>query len=90
MPDNLKGKKIEFYNRCAELLECDYHPGAPFAFSKRTRWNNRTAGQGRFVGRGVIRRYSETLIHIQLRNPILNCVCHSEEEVIDILKNLQV
>ena len=78
-------ERMEFYNKCAELLECSNYVGEPFEFRKRTRWNNRKAGQGRFPGHGVIRRFSDNLIMVLLRDPNISCLCHSEEEVFEKL-----
>lgn len=57
-----------FYERCAELLGVP-HIYKPFPFRKRTRWNNRTAGNGRFEGFGLIRIFGPS-VHIALTSPI--------------------
>lgn len=53
-------EREEFYNRCSEILDIShsYHQPVP----KRTRWNNRFLGNGRFKGYGVIRYHSEVSI----------------------------
>ncbi|HYD87562.1 MAG TPA: hypothetical protein VEA80_08820 [Vitreimonas sp.] len=56
-----------FYQACAELLGAE-HDYRPFPFRRRTRWNNRAAGNGRFPGFGVIRIFGDR-VHMQLRAP---------------------
>jgi hypothetical protein len=57
----------DFYAECAAILECD-HVGEAFTHYKRTRWNNRTPGRGRFPGRGIIRVFGNQ-VHIALTYP---------------------
>jgi hypothetical protein len=56
-----------FYQRCAELLGVE-HQYRPFRYGKRTRWNNRTPGSGRFPGRGLIRAFGGH-VHVALYRP---------------------
>lgn len=58
-----------FYLRCSELLGCTEHTYKEFPFRKRTRWNNRTAGNGRYPGIGLIRVFGPK-VHISLRTPV--------------------
>ena len=53
----------------AQLLECetDY---APFPYTKKTRWNNRSPGNGRFKNFGLARFYSPDIVHIAIYSPI--------------------
>lgn len=75
----------KFYQRIAEIL------GVPdnyksFPYQKKTRWNNRTAGNGRFEGYGLIRMFGPNCIHVALINPIkVNKIFCSPEEVYDFL-----
>ena len=73
----------QFYEECASLLGTT-HEGQPFPFYKRTRWNNRTAGRGRFPGRGIIRVFGD-VVHVSLNNPALHMV-GSKEEVLAALR----
>ena len=63
--DNEEAQK--FYDECAHILG-----RAPnykkFPFRKRTRWNNRTAGNGRFADLGIIRRFGSQSFHVSLRH----------------------
>lgn len=59
-------REQDFYAKCGEILDIDHDYHRPF--SKRTRWNARTIGNGRYPGFGVIRRYSDTLIHVVSRH----------------------
>jgi hypothetical protein len=70
-----------FYTRCAELLgaETTYKPwfGRP-----PNRWNNRAPGNGRYPGFGMIRRFGDNAIHVNLHHPFtLNRWFKSEDEV---------
>lgn len=61
-------REQDFYNRVAEILHIDYNYIVPFY--KKTRWNARCLGNGRFPGYGLIRMYGPNLIHVVLHNPI--------------------
>ena len=79
----------EFFEKCAQLLGVA-HEGQPFQYAYRTRWNNRVAGQGRFPGRGVIRRFSDKQILVSLRDPRVHQVFESENAVIQFLTKLKL
>ena len=74
-----------FYTVVAELLECAGHSYQKFPYSKRTRWNNRAAGNGRYPGFGIVRRFSSTNIHVQLTKPRLTGKFHSAKAVLDAI-----
>ena len=82
-----QGAEERFYRAVAEALNCD-HDYKKFPYSKRTRWNNRLPGNGRYPEHGFVRRYSANKIHVQLRNPQLNGVFDSEDAVIRAIKKL--
>jgi hypothetical protein len=89
----MKEEKIKaeepFYRRCAELLGCT-HEYRPFPWRKRTRWNNRAAGNGRYEGYGLIRMFGPTTIHVSLHSPIrVNRWFSSPEAVYSFLENLR-
>lgn len=75
----------DFYHKCSEILKVPHNYVEPF--SRRTRWNNRNPGNGRYKGYGLIRRYSSTSIHVQF-----GCkgsgIFKSEDEVYEFLKNI--
>lgn len=71
-----------FYRECARLLGTSYDC-VPFPFRKRTRWNNRTAGSGRFPGHGIIRVFGDE-VQVALTCPKLTMV-GSKDEVLDRL-----
>jgi hypothetical protein len=73
----------QFYAECAALLGSP-HEGEPFRFHKRTRWNNREPGQGRFPGRGIIRSFGST-VHVALLDPAIS-MTGTKEEVLDRLR----
>jgi hypothetical protein len=77
--------EAEFYKKCAEILDVDYTYKKRYL--KKTRWNNRDPGNGRFPGHGLIRYYSGDNIHIILTKPvIINKICKSADEVLLLLK----
>lgn len=79
----------EFYHKCAELLGVEYDC-QPFTHYKRTRWNNRTPGSGRYPGFGIIRKFGSQ-IHVALNRPISHYgIYNSEEEVLTFLQNLDI
>jgi len=76
----------EFYDRCAELLGTthEYHDPVP----RRTRWNTRLLGNGRFPGRGVIRPYNANCIHAMLTNPRIVRTFTSVDALFEFLETL--
>ena len=62
------------------------HEGQPFPHYKRTRWNNRSAGQGRFPNKGTIRVFGND-VHVALRNPNVSFV-GTKDEVLELLRGL--
>lgn len=49
---------IDFYHKCSEILDIPYEcQPFPWTHSKRTRWNNRSPGSGRYPGFGIIRQF---------------------------------
>jgi hypothetical protein len=64
----------EFYITVAELLGCDDHVYRSWPYTRQTRWNNRSSGNGRYPGCGIVRRYSADKIHVELYNPRLSGV----------------
>lgn len=80
-----KGEKIDFYERCAEILGVNYEC-TPHPYSKRTRWNNRAPGSGRYPGIGIIRKFGKS---IQVCFSTHKAVYTSEEEVYDALMKLR-
>lgn len=60
----------EFYRKCAELLNTVYDCKPwPWPGVKKTRWNNRHPGSGRFKDIGLIRCYGE-VVHINIYSPV--------------------
>ena len=81
-------KSVEqgFYEECARLLDCAEHVYRKFPYRKRTRWNNRSAGSGRFPGHGLVRLFSSDAIHVMLHNPSVNRYCKSMAEALEVIK----
>lgn len=77
--------KNQFYAECAALLGVE-HLGTPFPHYRRTRWNNRMAGQGRFPDRGIIRVFGTT-VHVALNNPTLRGYYHDMDSALVAIKN---
>jgi hypothetical protein len=78
--------KQEFYEQVAEILNYNYEL-TPFAYYKRTRWNNRTAGSGRFIGHGIIRAFGDNLISVCLHTPKINGTFNSYDSALTAIKN---
>lgn len=75
----------DFYERCAELLGTRYDC-TPFTGHRRTRWNNRAPGSGRFPGHGLIRLFGDT-VQIVLRHPVaMHRTIEGRQEAIDAIK----
>jgi len=77
-------REQEFYAKCGELLGLEHVYNVPF--ERKTRWNQRNPGNGRYEGFGVIRRYSSTLIHVMSKDT--NETFTSEEKVYEYLLKL--
>lgn len=77
----------EFYRRCADLLGTRYDcTGLPDP--RRTRWNNRSPGHGRFPGYGIIRLHGDD-VHVSLRHPVTaSRHFRSREETIEWLSGV--
>jgi hypothetical protein len=73
-----------FYQAVAELLGCA-HDYDPWIYERRTRWNHRRLGNGRYAQHGVVRRYSSSLIHVSLRVPPLNGCYLSESDALQAI-----
>lgn len=71
-----------FYQKVAELLQCDGHVYRQFPFGRRTRWNNRAAGNGRFPGHGLVRYFGPAHIHVGLTEPPVNGLFHSADDAL--------
>lgn len=77
-------REQEFYAKCGELLHKD-HTYRPPNF-RRTRWNNRKPGNGRYEGFGLIRYHNETQIYIVSRKGTK--MFKSENEVYEFLRTV--
>ena len=78
--------KQEFYQQIADILNYAYKL-KPFPYYKRTRWNNRAPGSGRFIGHGVVRAFGENLISVCLHTPKINGIFNSYDSAIAAIKN---
>ena len=74
-----------FYQTIAELLETHYDY-EPFPHRKRTRWNNRKAGNGRFENFGLVRMFGPNLVHVALYRPFRVSGWYTPEAIIQILE----
>ena len=80
------GVEDSFHLVVAEMLKCTDYKCEKFLFNRRTRWNNRAPGSGRFIGYGIIRCYSPTNIHVILRNPIVTGIFKNYLEALEAIK----
>jgi len=69
MNENEISVEESFYRIIATILCCDKHDYTPYPYMKRTRWNNRNPGNGRYHGHGLVRRYSSSSIWVCLHTP---------------------
>lgn len=53
-------EKEAFYAQCGEILGIEHNWNTPVA--RRTRWNARRIGNGRFPGYGLIRVYGDQVM----------------------------
>jgi len=74
-----------FYQAVAKLLECEAHRYTT-PLQKRTRWNNRLPGNGRFPGHGIVRYFGSTHVLVRLTNPSLNGLFNAEA-ALDAIKS---
>jgi len=82
----MENKEEKFYLNVAKIIGCADHNYRPYPFRKRTRWNTRTIGNGRFPGHGIIRRFSDNNIHVQLYNPNIKGVFRSDEDALNAIR----
>jgi len=61
---NTKMQREEFYAAVAVILNVENNYKTPMPY--RRRWGQRLPGNGRYPGIGIIRFYSENMIHIML------------------------
>jgi len=77
-------EKELFYEACGGILGTIHNYKQPV--SRITRWNNRSAGNGRYEGFGLIRFFGPNKIHIALNHPErVNKTCSSKDEVFTLL-----
>jgi hypothetical protein len=76
---------VDFYRKISQALGCEYEC-KKFPYSRRTRWNNREPGSGRYPGFGIVRRFSANCILINLHNPPINGIFFSEQAVLDAIQ----
>lgn len=74
-----------FYRAVAELL-CAPHQYRERPFRYKTRWNNRSPGNGRYEGHGCVRAFSLTTIHVMLRVPEVNGYFKSPDAALDAIR----
>ncbi len=74
----------DFYNSCAEILNTTCSSGK-FPYRKRTRWNNRKAGAGRFENFGIIRVFNDNLVHVSSKKLVF---VGTKQEVLERLKEI--
>jgi hypothetical protein len=87
MKENEKDVEQGFYEECAKLLNCAEHTYRAFPYRKRTRWNNRAEGNGRFPGFGLIRMFSPNLISVAVKTPALQGQYSSTQAALDAIKS---
>lgn len=94
-------EKKEFYAKCAELFDSENlyvdsppiiqkmnrHTGEMYQpMTRATRWSHREPGNGRFSNHGLIRVFSNNIIHVSLNDPSLNGTFDSFEKVLEMIQ----
>ena len=82
---NEKSAVEEFYHAVAMLLKCEDHSTEMFPYGRRTRWNNRKPGAGRFPGHGLVRYFGPATIHVHLTTPPVQGLFNSTDDVLDAI-----
>jgi hypothetical protein len=77
---------VAFYRAVAELLGCEDHSDQIFPYGRRTRWNNRKPGAGRFPGYGLVRYHGPAMIHVHLTTPPVQGLFHSIDDVLAAIR----
>jgi hypothetical protein len=82
------GVEQGFYENCAKLLNNAEHTYKPFTDgAKRTRWNNRSAGNGRYPGNGIVRMFGPNCISVALLKPKLSGTFTSPDAALAAIKS---
>lgn len=84
--ENTTSNSARFYEECSNILGLIHNHVEPVP--KRNRWNNRTPGNGRYEGYGLIRFYNSELIHVQFASKGSG-IFKSEDEVFEFLKKVK-
>lgn len=71
----------EFYDAVAEVLGTTHQHFTPVG-NRKKRWGPREPGNGRFPGFGLVRVFSNCLIHVSLTHPQLNGIYKSMAEAL--------
>ena len=79
----------DFYHAVATLLQCEAHSYQAFPYGRRTRWNNRKPGAGRFPGHGLVRVYGPATIHVHLTTPPVQGLFHSTDDALEAIGRQQ-
>ena len=74
-------EKKEFYARCSEILGIEHEWNDPVP--RRTRWNNRVIGNGRFPGFGLIRFYDKQIMVTSKRGTRMFKTCAAVYEFLE-------
>lgn len=78
------GQPQEFYSKCGELLKIHHNYQQPY--NRKTRWNQRRPGNGRYPGFGLIRYHGPD--HISMISRHGTRFFGSVDEVYKFLENL--
>ena len=77
-------KNKAFYEACSQILRIPHEYSVPV--KRRTRWNTRLLGNGRFPGFGLVRCYGDLVI-IVARTGTVQFSTH--QKALDYLKSLE-
>ena len=72
------------FNDIIYRFDCDGNPCGTNA----TRWGGRHPGNGRYSQYGIIRYYSDKVVHISIHTPVSMNITTTVEDAIEIIKNI--
>lgn len=81
-------EQAQFYQQCADILGIKHEFTVRYA--KRTRWNHRNPGNGRFSGYGTIRWFSRENIHLAFHSPLVTMTFSSPDECLGWLNGMML
>lgn len=80
--DTMAMTSTELYEQIGQMLGTGHETLIRGPYFRRTRWNNREAGNGRYPGHGLVRYYAEDHIVITFRSGDISGRYHTPEQAL--------